>query len=232
MCVAVLAVGCGETAQDLVELPVHGAGTGETSFTSDGGWLVTLERADVALGPIYFCATPFADLDVCPRAEAELLVASSVDALDASPQMLGMAQGITATTRSSMLDYGIHWRLTAPEPEALAGSVDGHSAVFVVRAEREGRTLRVELALDIAPRAAGANAVIGAPTGGHAITGREALVIRLDPVAWWRSVDFEALAAEDLDGDGVVVPERGGRTHDTIVIAMISGRLPVFEWSE
>ncbi|HJL19979.1 MAG TPA: hypothetical protein RMH99_30220 [Sandaracinaceae bacterium LLY-WYZ-13_1] len=224
--------GCGDTGQDRVTFPVHGAGTGEASFEADDGWTVTLERADVALGPIYFCATPFADLDVCPRAEAELLEVGAVDALDETPQMLGTAEAITGTSRSAMMDYGIGWLLPEPRPRAFDGAPRGHSAVFRVVATREDATLTVDAAVDIAPRNAGANAVIGVPTGTHDITGEESLTVRLDPAAWWARVGFEALAATDEDMDGAVTLAPGDRAYEALVIAMTSGTLPTFEWAD
>lgn len=229
---ALLFAGCGETGQDLVTLPVHAAGTGQRSFETDEGWSVTIERAEVGFGPLYLCATSFSDFDLCPRAEAELLETTTIDALDESPRMIGDAEAITGSVRSAMFDYGIGWLLSAPRPDAFDGAPGGHSAVFRVVAEREGRTLTVDAAVDLTPAEAGQHAVIGAPLPAHEITGNEALVVRFDPAAWWARVQFDALAAGDDDGDGLVSVERGDRTYDALVIAMTSGALPTFEWEE
>lgn len=226
-----LLAACGDTGQELVSFPVHAAGTGERSFAVEG-WSVTIERADVGFGPMYLCATSFADLDVCPRAEAELLDVGTVDALDDAPQMMGTARAITGTARSAMLDYGIGWLTTARRPAPFDGAPDGHSAIFRVRASRGADELEVHVELDIEPRIAGGSAVIGAPTGEHAITGREALTVRLDPAAWWRRVDFDALAMSDEDGDGVVTVARGDVAWTALTIAMTSGRVPRFEWTD
>lgn len=226
----VLLAACGQTGQERVSFPVHGAGTGQASF-DDEGWSVTIEQADVAFGPVYFCATPFADLDVCPQAEAEWLGTATVDALDDDPQMLGEASAITATVRSAMFDYGRSWLLTATMPRANEGAPRGHSAVMVARATRGDVELEVRASIDVDPAQAGQSAVIGAATGIHDITGDEALTVRFDPAAWWRRVDFDRLAAED-DGDGVVELAPGDRAYDALVIAMTAGTLPSFEWVE
>lgn len=228
---ALALAGCGTTGQDVVSFPIHAAGTGEVSFEKDG-WSVTIERADVGFGPVWMCATPFADTDVCPNAEAEWLGTASVDATDATPAMLGDANAVTATVRSAMLDYGRSWLLTASQPEPDEGAPEGRSAVFVVRATSGDRTLEIHAAVDVDPSSAGQSAVIGAPTGTHAITGDEALTVRFDPAAWWRRVDFDRLAESDTDGDGVVEVAPGQLAYDALVIAMTAGTLPAFEWSQ
>lgn len=227
---ALWAAACGRTGQERVTFPVHAAGTGEARFEKDG-WSVTIERADVAFGPIYFCATSFADADACPDAKAEWLGTAAIDALDPSAQMLGEADAVTSTVRSAMFDYGVSWLLTAPAPRANDGAPEGRSAVMAVRATREGATLEVRASIDVEPAAAGQNAVIGAPVGTHEITGGEALVVRFDPARWWRAVDFDRLAAED-DGDGIVELGPGDRAYEALVIAMTAGRLPSFEWEQ
>jgi hypothetical protein len=228
---ALLASACGSTGQDVATFPIHGAGAGEATFESNG-WSVTIERADVAFGPVYFCATSFADMDVCPAAEAEWLGTASIDALDPASQMLGEASAITATVRSAMFDYGRSWLLTAERPRANEGAPRGRSAVFVVRAMKDGVTLEVRASLDIDPANAGQSAVIGAPTGEEAIEGNEALTVRVDAAAWWRRVDLDAVAAMDADGDGVVELARGDVPYEALVLAMTAGTLPRFEWTQ
>src|SRR5690606_192702 len=162
--VSSLACACGSTGQELTSFPIHGAASGERSFTKDG-WTVTLERADVAFGPVYFCATSFADMDVCPSAQAEWLETQTIDALDPTPQMLGEAEAVTGTVRSAMFDYGRSWLLTEPRVRANEGAPEGHSAVFVVHLDDGDAVVEIRAAIDIDPAAAGQSAVIGAPTG-------------------------------------------------------------------
>lgn len=229
VCIALLISGCGETGLSRVSFPVHGAGTGEASFESNG-WAVAIEQADVAFGPIYLCATPFADIDVCPQAEAEWRGSAAIDAIDPAPQMLGDAEAVTATVRSAMFDYGRTWLLRDERPRATEAAPSGHSAIFVVRATREAVMLEVRADVDVDPGSAGQSAVIGASTGTHEITGEEALTVRFDPSAWWQRVDFDRIAASDVDGDGVVTLAPGDPDYEALVIAMTAGRLPAFEW--
>lgn len=222
---------CGSTGQEAVSFPVHGAGTGEDTFDT-GEWTVTLERADVGFGPVYFCATSFGDMDVCPKAEAEWLGTATIDGLSATPEMLGEVVGVTATVRSAMFDYGRSWLLTATRPRANEGAPDGHSAVFVVRASDGEGTLEVRASVDIDPANAGQSAIIGARVGTEALEGDEALVVRIDPLAWWRRVNFDALRALDEDEDGVVELRRGDDAYESLVVAMTAGTLPRFEWMQ
>lgn len=224
-----LVLGCGQTGQDIVSFPVHAAGTGEAQIARDG-WVITVQRADLGFGPLYLCATPFADLDVCPRAEAELLTTHTIDALDESPQMLGEADAITGTVRSAMFDYGIAWLLVDRRPRAREGAPGGHSAIFVAQAERGEDTLRIDARVEVLPRVPGGSAVIGAPTGEHTITGDEALTVRFDPAALFGEVDIEALWLAD-DGDGQVTLEPGDPAYEALVIAMTTAP-PTFEWTE
>lgn len=227
---ALALVACGETGQDLVTFPLHGAGTGERSFES-GGFTITLERADVGFGPVYFCAARSADDDLCARANAEWLGTGTVDALDATPVLLGEAGAITSTVRSATFDYGRSWPLAATVSRANEGAPEGRSALLVARAVRGDEAIEVRASIDLDPADAGLSAVIGAPTGEHAIRGDEALVVRMDPAAWWRRVDFEAV--RDLDsGDGVVELAPGDAAYEALVLAMTSSRVPSFEWEQ
>jgi hypothetical protein len=228
---ALSVIGCGRTAQDRESFPIHGAGTGEVTFESNG-WSVTLVRADVGFGPVYFCATSSSDLDVCTQAEGEWRDAATVNALDPTPEMLGDADAVTSTVRSAMFDYGRSWHIGAPSPTPSPGAPDGRSAVLVARASRGEDTLEVRAAIDVHPRIAGGHVVIGAPTGTHAIAGSDALVVRMDPAAWWRRVDFDAVQALDEDGDGFVELAPGDGPYEALVIAMTAGRLPRFEWNQ
>ncbi len=227
---AVSLLGCGNTGQEVVSFPVHAAGTGQTSFEKSG-WSVTLEQANIGFGPIWMCATPFGDVGVCDQAEAEWLGTTTVNALDPSLQMLGDANAVTGTVRSAIFDYGRSWLLTATVPQANDGAPGGHSARFVVRATNGSEALEIHLDIDVDPPRAGQTAVIAVPTGTHDITGTEALTVQFDPAAWWRGVDYDAVAALDTDGDGVVVIGPGDTPYNAIAIALTTQPV-TFQWSQ
>ena len=220
--------GCAETSLAVIEVPVRGAGTGEASFEAEG-WQITIERADLGFGPLYLCATSFSDADECAVARAEWLGTGSIDALDDAPQQLGDAGALTATVRSAMYDYGRSWPVQDTAPRANEGAPRGRSAVFVVRARRGEEELEIRASVDVDPPAAGEPAAFGVSTDAHAITDGDALTVRFDPAAWWRGVDFDALALSAGEG-GVVEVTPGDGAYEHLVTAVRAGRRPTFEW--
>lgn len=224
----VVFAGCVEAGRTHVSIPVHGAGTDVRTFMA-GDFTITLERARIAWGPAYFCTTPFADFDLCPTALAEVRSAATIDALDATPQLIGELDGISGTVRSAMFDYGITWLLPSRAAQADPGAVEGlHSAHFAGTASRNGIETRFVLDLDMVPLNSGVSAAHGVPTT-HALSERaDALVVRFDPSAIFESADFSGIAA--IGGDPVVVPETSP-IYQAVVIAFSSSALPALEWA-
>jgi hypothetical protein len=221
-------IGCTEPGRTRVSMPVHGAGTGTRTFTSEG-WDVTITEARLAFGPAYFCTTPFADVDLCPEALAEVRSVASFDALDPTPQMLGELDGISGTMRSTMFDYGISWLLPAPAPEADPNAVDGaHSLHLAATAVRGATTVRFVVDLDVVPRNGGVDGAHGVPVV-HTLTGApDALTIRADPAAWLATAPLDEL--ESASGDPVVLGEDSAITQ-ALLIAMVTGTPVAFEWA-
>lgn len=224
---AILGAGCVDAGRTRVSLPVHGAGTGVRTFEA-GAYSVTLEEARIAWGPAYFCTTPFADVDLCPTALAEVRSAATIDVLDDTPQLIGELEGISGTVRSTMFDYGITWLLPAPAPAPDPGAVDGtHSARFVGSAARGSTITRFVLDVDMRPIASGVSAAHGVPTT-HVLSARpDALVVRFDPARLFAGADFGDV--EGLGGDPVVVPE-SSTVYQAVVIGLASSALPALEW--
>jgi hypothetical protein len=221
--------GCGETGRQYVTFPMLGVGVENASFEQDG-WLVTLDRADVAFGPAYFCATSGAAMDLCSTALAELLDPITVDALDPTDQSMGEVTATTGTVRSAFFDYGISWLLTQARPTTWEAAPEGYSAVFAGHADNGVDAVTFEARVRIAPFTAGAAAVTGARTTHTIMDDTAALRVRMDPVAWWRRVDMDAVVA--LAEDGAALLTEGTGPHDALVIAMTSGStVPTFEWS-
>jgi hypothetical protein len=219
---------CVDRGRTRVSIPVHGAGTGTRTFVV-GDTNVVLDDARVAWGPAYFCTTPFADVDLCPTALAEVRSAATIDALDDTPQMVGELEGISGTLRSAMFDYGITWLLPAAAASVDPGAVDGaHSAHFAGSATRAGVTRHFVVDVDMIPRSSGVSAAHGVPTL-HTLSERaDALVVRFDPAAIFAGADFSELST--MTGDPVVVPEDSS-IYQTVVIALSSSALPAFEWA-
>ncbi|MBC7172512.1 MAG: hypothetical protein H5U40_08810, partial [Polyangiaceae bacterium] len=61
--------------------------------------------------------------------------------------------------------------------------------------------------------------------GGETVTGR------VNPSAFFSSVDFDSLLAEVVDPTIAVTVAKGSQAYDSIVFQMTAGSPPAFEWS-
>jgi hypothetical protein len=219
--------GCDATGRARVEIPLHGAGSEPGAFDVEG-WSVELSRADVAFGPFWLCATESADPEFCDAALLELRETIALDALDPAPHMLATMPGITGTARSGMFDYGISWPATATRARANPGAPEERSAVFLGRATRGAVSFAFEARIEVVPIMQGALVVRGQRIAPHAIVSSDdALVVRVDPRAWWRRVDFDRLAARAVDP---VILAPGDPDYEALIVAMTAGELPALEW--
>lgn len=221
---------CTDTGRSFVSVPFAARGTGDVTTTIDG-WDVTLTRADVAIGPIYFCATALASREFCEDALLEDLETEVVSGLDAAEQSLGTLEGVSGSIRSATYDYGYSYLLTRPQAEPNDGAVEGHSAVLEGTAVRGVDTLRFRIEVDVIPSLPGASAVQGASTT-QTLTGAPVEVtLVVDPLMWLGAVDFDAVFALPHDPDAVVIIGRGVVGHDAVVVGMTSFAPPTFVWS-
>jgi hypothetical protein len=217
---------CGTTGQERLAVELAVRGTERTSLEENGASF-TLSRAQVAVGPLYFCAAAGADTELCETALAELTQAVVIDGL-APPVQTGLElPGTTGDVQSAQYDYGLAWLLTQTEPRPLPGV--GHSAELEGTVTREGRTLQFVANVDALPTTPGATAVHGQRTQ-HALADGDSLTLAVDPYLWLRPIDVEALFALDTQGTGQVVIERGTQAYEAILQGM-QNRAPVqFEW--
>ena len=194
---------CGETGQARVSVPLTATGTAARVVTIADA-TVMLTRADLALGPLYFCASAIGRAELCEVAVAELLPVAVIHALDPNPQALGALDATTGNIMSAIYDYGISWLLTQNQPRASANAPDGHSAALEGVIVRGGRTLRFRAGIDALPRVAGDQTVNAQRTSHALVSHTEQLTLTVDPNSWVDRLDVAALFARDTDGDGVV----------------------------
>jgi hypothetical protein len=217
---------CGETGQERLEVALSAHGTAQHSIEVDGATF-TLTRAEVALGPFYFCASESADSELCEAALAELTQGVTIDGLRAEPQALPPLAGTSGDIHSVIYDYGIAWLLTESAPEAL--TLLGHSAVLEGNVTRGDKSLRFVAAVDVLPRVAGAHVVNGQRTE-HVLGEGDELTLSVNPTFWLRPINVDALFELDSAGTGEVVIERGSQAYEAILQSM-QNRAPVqFEW--
>lgn len=223
--------GCEEGALSRESLALLGGGTGEDTF-EDGDWTIRLTRADVAFGPLYFCATPAADADLCPVALAEFADVAVVDALDAESAVLGEVVADSGTVRSATFDFGLPWLVTAQGPRSPRGALGGHSARFQGEATDGVRAFRFQLALDVTSANPGDIAVRGVRTTEQIDGDEDTVTVTFEPAAWWLGVDWEALADLAVLAPGARVDVAEDAPSASVVrTGMTSRAVPRFTWA-
>jgi hypothetical protein len=227
LCCALVCVACGSTGQDRVAVPFTARGSAPQPFDADG-WSVQLTRADVAMGPIYFCAARGSSADLCPSAVAEFADSFSVDALDPTRQDLGALEAVTGELHSVAWDYAITWPTTEEQPVVLGDAVNGHSARFAGQASKDGEVIDFTLDLDIAPLLRGSRAVQGVRNDATIENEGTRCELRLDADAWWAQARFDDYSGQS---DPVAI-EPESSTAQAVILAMTSSSPPRFVWSQ
>ena len=223
--------GCEDTGRARIEVLLEGAGTGEVTL-SRGDATLTLTRADVSFGPIYFCASAGAEAELCGAALLEHTETETLEALSAEPESFGELRGITGSVRSALYDYGISWLATSQSPAPNPGAAKDHSAVIEGVVERTGQRVEFLAQIDLPPRSRGTLAMNGQATR-HELTERTArLRVIANPVRWFERVDLDELLASAGDGDGPLAIAPGSQAYEAIVLGM-QNRAPLeFSWSD
>lgn len=213
VCVALslLLAGCIDTSVEATTIDLHVGGSDATApFEGRDGVMVTLERADVAFGPLTLCAGVTAGA-LCDEALAEWRDAAVVDALDPTPVEVGTMDAITGTTRSYMFDYGIVSRLTSDAPLVLpaAESLGDRSVVIEGRVDVDGQRVPFTIAMSVAQgpeTEQGVPVVRSNESDGfdHVIApdGGSRLDVHLDPRAWLVTADYRSLVQDDMCAAG------------------------------
>ncbi len=194
-----------------------------------GAWSITLTRADVALGPFYFCAAASGSSTLCESSVAEVRGVTVVNALASTPQFLGRVHGFSGAIQSVSYDLGISWfdtqRAATPAP-ALPG---GHSIQLEGVAKRGAVSVTFRADIDVVPQFQGQNAISTAPAKAAVQPANGRLAIVLEPAAWLKQVDFDAVA---LTGERDLVIAPGSSAHNAILVGLKNLSPITFAWSE
>jgi hypothetical protein len=187
-----------------------------SSFTTAAGWDVTLTKALVATGPLYYFDGPPPLVRRTPprlrqyarfalglglayahpghyqagNALGQMLEPWSLDLL-AGPADLPPGDGVTGIYRSARFSFA------APPEGPMAGEMQPHSAVVEGRAERAGESVRVFRAaadLNEIARSAAEGHVEGCEFHELDIAGDGRVTISINPKVWFDLADFSELA--------------------------------------
>ena len=208
--IAFLGAGCAETGQGYAIVPLFVAGTDVSEpILAAADVPVSIDRADLAFGPLYLCAGVTAG-DLCDTARLEWLETVVVDTTVPEAVPAGALSGITGSVRSWMYDFGISSQLTREEPFILdAAQVLGDtSLVLEGRARIDG--IEVPFVASV-PIQQTDDTELGVPVVRkstseeffHDVSDDEsALLVRFDPAVWVRGIEFRQYVSSDVCTEG------------------------------
>jgi hypothetical protein len=219
-------VGCSGAPQTETSFAAVAVPTGTKELVVEGqGITVAFDVATVALGAVYFCASASGSANLCDAAQGEVLQASAIDALDSSPQPLGLFHGFTGDIRSASFDYGIHWYMTEKQATPAPAAPFGHSMHVEGRATQGATSARFTADVDVRAPFQGERAVPTTKTAGTVDEDTARLEARFDAASWFSGVDWAAVLAAGQVDHAIVM---GSPDHDAIVIDMVAVRPPTF----
>ena len=233
---------CVAQPQTPVRYDAYGYGS-STHSRAFGEWTLTLSRAELAVGPVYFCTSASSSMDSCSSALQELRTCAAIDALSDAPQALGDIAGVTGSIRSAKYDLGLSWLLTDSRARPSEAAPGGHSLVVEGTATHaDSRTFSFLAEIDLSPQFAGSYAIDNQSMSASIDDDDARLEVRVDALDWFEGMDFEALAATSdsltpvviRDGyprleDGTLDPR--SRAREVLAQGLTNRSRPMFTWS-
>jgi hypothetical protein len=225
LCLA-LTCACIEASQDPVDYDAvaipHGTGTAVVQ-----GWTVTLTRADVALGPFYFCAAASGSSTLCASSVAEVTHVSVVNGLARVPAPIGVVHGFTGNIQSASYDLGISWfdtQIAATPAPSLPG---GHSMRLEGVATKGAVTIPFTADVDVVPQYQGQNAVSTASAFARVTSSATRLEIGFDPLLWLKQLDFDGIATSVAKTGTVPFAIRPGMPEHAAILVGLKNISPL-----
>ena len=213
---AVAGPGCIEASQKPLDYEAVAVTRGNGTAVS-GKWTITMTRAEVALGPFYFCAASSGSSTLCESSVAEVASVTFVDALSSARSPIGKVHGFSGPIRSVSYDFGISWLETQTEATPAPPLPRGHSMRLEGFARRDLTEISFVADIDLVPQYQGQNAVSTAPATADVQSERTRLEVVLEPAAWFTQVDFDALEAARKTS---VVISPGTAEHGAILVGV------------
>jgi len=222
---ALLTAGCADTGQDRANVPLFVAGTDVSQpMTALLDVPVTIDRADLAFGPLYLCAGATAG-DLCEVARVEWLGTVVVDLTTAAPAEAGELTGVTGPVQSWMYDLGISSQLTRSEAYILDAARELGDTSLVLEGSAVVDGIPVPFSASV-PVLQTEDTELGVPVVRKSssesffqdIDASEAgLLVRFDVTAWVRGIDFTPSVSRDVcavDGPDLICDGTLERTCD------------------
>lgn len=205
LCLLLGLAGCIDTGQDRTEVPLFVAGTDVSApITAAADVSVSIDRAQLAFGPLYLCAGATAG-DLCETARVEWLGTVVVDLTVAEPAAAGALSGVTGPVRSWMYDLGISSQLVRPDPFVLgaAEALGDTSFVLEGRATVDGIEIPFTAAVPIQQTD---DTELGVPVVRKSSSERfsreigddeSGLLVRFDVAPWVEGLNFRAYVTNE-----------------------------------
>lgn len=191
-----------------------------------GDWQLTLTRAQMVIGPLYFCSTQSASSDLCPQALNELLEQTTVDLMQPSPQGLGVIHGLSGVINTAYYNMGWSWFTTyhQPVPPGL-----GHSMILQWRAvHKEGKGIDFTAWVDIIPPVQGSRAIQGVKVNAQVNESTQRLTITANPSQWIAQIDYSAYLGQNISA--VLLENTENQVFNVLLSAIRGAHRPVFQW--
>jgi hypothetical protein len=235
--------GCGDVGQSQAEVPLYVSGSELPGpIATAGDVMLTIDRAELAFGPLYLCAGAQAG-ELCDAARLEWLGSVRIDLTEPEPRLAGTLSGTTGRVRSWMYDLGISSQLTQNEPFVLDAAQELGGASLVVEGRARQGGFEVPFVAGVVVQQ-GADVERGVPvvrkgTGdvfNHDVTGAEpGLWVRFDASAWLSRLDLRSELAESACTSEGNCSERLRLAPDGVAYrglhnAVVSGRRPELDW--
>ena len=205
-----MCAGCTLNSQGEAVVPLFVAGADFSEpVMARGDVPVELSEAKLAFGPLYLCAGASAG-DLCDTARLEWLQSVVVNAMSEEPQEVGPIVGTTGPVRSYMYDLGISSQLTRDVPFILDAAAELGDASFVVSGTATVDEIRIPFRGSLSVQQTG-DTELGVPVVRKSTSEdfsyevREdtaSLLIRFDPSAWIRGLDFQDYVTREACSDG------------------------------
>lgn len=229
LALALALLGCLEAPQTEVAYEANAQATLARSFVV-GAVTVKLSRAELAFGPVYFCAATSGSATLCRSALGEVTRVSRIDLLSPDPQPLGTVRGFSGTVRSASYDLGLHWFDTSFAVEPSPAAPDGHSMVVEGTLSRGAEVdVPFRFFLDAVPQYQGQRAVPTAAAAADIAETGTRLTVAFEPEPWLRQIDFDAVLAT---APRPIVLDTKSPAHGAVLVGIKVARPPEFRWSQ
>jgi hypothetical protein len=226
----VFCVGCIEASQEPVDYDAVVVTRNNGTAVVDG-WAITLTRAQIALGPFYFCAASSGSSTLCASSIGEVTRVSVVDALASAPASLGKVHGFTGNVQSVSYDFGISWFVTQSEATPAPSLPGGHSMRLEGEATKGTQRVVFTADVDVVPQYQGQNAISTAPAIANVQSSATRLEVVVDPASWLKQLDFDALAtAVAATGGAPFAIEPGSEQHSAVLVGLKNLAPPELRW--